>query len=150
VKLDLAHLSATDALEPLDDEAFAGLAGFRFALRQFLGFSEAAVKSAGVTAQQYQAMLAIRATPEQELSIQGLAQQLMLRPNGAVQMVDRLESIGMLQRRVAPEDRRSVLVTLTRLGDRVIGVLAAEHLYELVRHRPLLVESLRRLKSIAG
>jgi len=150
VKLDLAHLSATDALEPLDDEAFAGLAGFRFALRQFLGFSEAAVKSAGVTAQQYQAMLAIRATPEQELSIQGLAQQLMLKPNGAVQMVDRLESIGMVQRRVAPEDRRSVLVTLTRLGDRVIGVLAAEHLDELVRHRPLLVESLRRLKSIAG
>jgi DNA-binding MarR family transcriptional regulator len=150
VKLDLANLTSTDALEPLDDEAFAGLAGFRFALRQFLGFSEAALKSAGVTTQQYQAMLAIRATPEQELSIQGLAQQLMLKPNGAVQMVDRLESIGMVQRRVAPEDRRSVLVTLTQLGDRVVGVLAAEHLDELVRQRPLLVESLRRLKSIAG
>lgn len=150
MKLDLANLTSTDALEPLDDEAFAGLAGFRFALRQFLGFSEAALKSAGVTTQQYQAMLAIRATPEQELSIQGLAQQLMLKPNGAVQMVDRLESIGMVQRRVAPEDRRSVLVTLTQLGDRVVGVLAAEHLDELVRQRPLLVESLRRLKSIAG
>ena len=74
----------------------------------------------------------------------------MLKPNGAVQMVDRLEAIGMVQRRVAPEDRRSVLVTLTQLGDRVLGVLAAEHLDELVRQRPLLVESLRRLKSIAG
>ena len=69
MKIDLAHLTGPDALEPLDDEAFAGLAGFRFALRQFLSFSEAAVKSAGVTAQQYQAMLAIRATAEQELSI---------------------------------------------------------------------------------
>ena len=150
MKLDLARLTDSNTLEPLDDDAYAGLAGFRFALRQFLSFSESAVKSAGVTAQQYQAMLAIRAAPGEELSIQGLAHQLMLKPNGAVQLVDRLEGIGMVQRRVAPEDRRSVLVTLTRLGDRVLGVLAAEHLDELVRQRPLLVESLRRLKSIAG
>ena len=150
MKIDLAHLTGAEALEPLDDDTFAGLAGFRSALRRFLSVSESAVKSAGVTAQQYQAMLAIRATAAQELSIQGLAQELMLKPNGAVQLVDRLEGIGMVQRRVAPEDRRSVLVTLTQLGHQVVGVLAAEHLDELVRQRPLLEESLRRLKSIAG
>jgi DNA-binding MarR family transcriptional regulator len=149
MKIDLSHFEDSGAFEPLAEDDFVGLAGFRLALRRFLSFSEAAVKSAGVTSQQYQAMLAIRARQEQELSIKDLAQELMLKPNGAVQLVDRLEGIGMVQRRAAPDDRRSVLVTLTRLGDRVIAVLAAEHLSELVHQRPLLVESLRRLKSIS-
>ena len=38
---------------------YAGLAGFRFALRRFLAFSEAVTSAAGVTSSQYQAMLVI-------------------------------------------------------------------------------------------
>jgi len=94
-------------------------------------------------------MLAIRANPDREMSIKTLADEMMLRPNGAVQMVDRLEALGMVARNSSQDDRRSVLVTLTRLGNRVIKVLAAEHVSELIRQRPLLVESLRRLKAIA-
>ena len=149
MKVDLSHFEGADALEPLGEDDFAGLAGFRMALRRFLSFSEAAVTSAGVTTQQYQAMLAIRAHPQRELSIKELAEALMLKPHGAVQLIDRLEAAGMARRRPAPSDKRSVRVELTRVGNRVIKVLAAEHLSELVRQRPLLVESLRRLKAMA-
>ena len=138
-----------ETLEPVTEDDFVALAGFRLALRRFLSFSETAVSSEGVTTQQYQAMLAIRAHRKQELSVKDLAGELMLKPNGAVQLVDRLEAIGMVRRRAAPADRRSVLISLTALGNRVIAVLAAEHLAELARQRPLLAESLRHLKSIA-
>lgn len=67
---------------------------------------------------------------------------------GAVQLVDRLEAIGMVRRDTGVHDRRVVIVSLTDLGDRVIAVLAADHMAELLRYRPLLVESLRRLKSM--
>jgi DNA-binding MarR family transcriptional regulator len=93
-------------------------------------------------------MLAIRATPEQELSIQGLAQQLMLKPNGAVQMVDRLEALGMMSRSASSEDRRQVLVRLTPEGARVLQTLAVLHMRELVAHRKLLTDSLQRLKRL--
>lgn len=137
-------------LQPLADGDYAALAAFRFALRRFLNFSEAAVKVAGVSPQQYQAMLAIRGRPKRELAIKELARELMLKPNGAVQLLDRLEILGIVQRRMAPKDRRSVIVRLTQRGERAIAFLAAEHLAELVRQRSLLVEILQRLKSIAG
>ena len=146
VKVDFSHFTA----DPLHEDDFVGLAGFRFALRRFLNFSEAAVKSAGITSQQYQTMLAIRASADQELSMKALAKEMMLKPNGAVQLVDRLEALGMVQRRSVSDDRRRVLITLTRLGNQLVEVLAAEHSAELVRQRPLLVESLRRLTSITG
>ena len=39
------------------------LAAFRYALRQFLRFSEVAAQEAGLTPQQYQALLAIKGYP---------------------------------------------------------------------------------------
>ena len=41
----------------VDPSVYEGLAAFRLALRRFLAFSEAATGAAGVTAQQYQALL---------------------------------------------------------------------------------------------
>jgi len=149
MNIDLSHFD-DQSLEATNDQDFVGLAGVRLALRRFLTFSEATVKSAGVTSQQYQTMLAIRASEDRELSMKGLAREMMLKPNGAVQLVDRLETLGMVQRRAGATDRRVVLVALTGLGEKVIAVLAAEHLAELIQQRPLLVESLRRLKSMTA
>jgi DNA-binding MarR family transcriptional regulator len=135
--------------EALTEHDIAALASFRFALRCFTNFSDAVVKPAGVTTQQYQMLLAIRAQPERALSIKELAQQMLLKPNGAVQLVNRLVLLKLVKRRTSTSDRRGVLVTLTDQGDRLIARLAAEHLLELMRQRPLLVESLRQLKSIS-
>jgi DNA-binding MarR family transcriptional regulator len=148
MKFDLSQLNLSNPSPPIDEDGYAGLAGVRRALRQFLSFSEVAATSAGITTQQYQAMLAIRASRERALAMKDLADELLIKPHGAVQLVDRLEVIGMVRRDSNDRDRRVVVVSLTELGQRVIAVLAAEHMAELVAHRPLLVESLRRLKSM--
>lgn len=132
----------------LDDNAYQGLAGFRYALRRFLAFSDAAASAAGVTSQQYQAMLAIKVHPDQAIMIKDLALQMLLQPNGAVQLVDRLVGAGLAERRQSSTDRRSVLVVMTDKGAGLLERLAADHLQEMFKHEPLLAESLRRLRSM--
>ena len=137
-----------DAASPLDEDAYKGLAGFRFALRRFLAFSEVAASAVGITSQQYQALLAIKVHPDQAMMIKDLAHQLLLQPNGAVQLVDRLVEAGLAERRPSPSDRRSVLVAMTLQGAALLESLAADHLREMLKHEPLLAESLRRLRNM--
>lgn len=127
---------------------YVGLAGFRSALRRFLAFSEVALRTAGVTSQQYQAMLAIAASPKGSLTMKALAEEMLLRPNGAVQLVDRLEAIGLVDRVQSNIDRRNVALTLSPRGVGMIKVLASEHRRELLKHSALLLESLRRLNEM--
>lgn len=137
-----------DAASPLDEDVYKGLAGFRFALRRFLAFSEVAASAVGMTSQQYQALLAIKVHPDQAMMIKDIAHQLLLQPNGAVQLVDRLVEAGLAERRPSPSDRRSVLVAMTVQGAMLLESLAADHLREMLKHEPLLAESLRRLRKM--
>ncbi len=132
----------------LAKSAYIDLAAFRFALRQFLQFSDVAAGSVGITTQQYQALLAIKATAEEELSVKELSQSMLLAQNGAVQLVDRLEAQGLVARRNSPTDRRSVLIALTAAGAEMLQTLAVQHIAELIRFEPLLAESLKRLRGI--
>lgn len=133
----------------LDPERLEGLAGFRYALRRFFAVSEAISHAAGVTPQQYQAMLAIRAKPGAAMSMKELAEQLLLTHHAAVQLVDRLSRADLACRERSAEDRRSVLLKLTPRGDTMLDQLAEQHLEEMLRQEPLLTQSLRRLKKIA-
>ncbi|MBS0411092.1 MAG: MarR family transcriptional regulator [Proteobacteria bacterium] len=134
----------------LDREHLEGLAGFRFALRRFLAASEAISRNAGVTPQQYQAMLAIRAKPGEPMSVKELAEQLMLTHHAAVQLVDRLAKAGLAERGRSLTDRRTVELRLTPAGGEVLEGLAALHLEEMLRQEPLLARSLRRLKGMGA
>jgi DNA-binding MarR family transcriptional regulator len=125
---------------------YKGLAGFRRELRKFLAFSEAVLQSAGITSQQYQAMLAIGASDAAAMSMKELARELLLKPNGAVQLIDRLEGLGLVSRAGSEGDRRQVQLTLTPDGEARVRTLARQHRAELIRHKQLLVESLERLE----
>jgi len=131
-----------------DSALYEGLAGFRFALRRFLAFSEVVTREAGVTPWQYQAMLAIKTHPDGAIVIRELADQMLLQHHGAVQLVDRLCKAGLARRTPSAKDRRSVLVVLTAKGTRLLTRLASAHRDELMRHESLLAESLARLRSI--
>jgi DNA-binding MarR family transcriptional regulator len=133
----------------LDASVYEGLAGFRYALRQFLAFSEAASQAAGVTPQQYQALLVIKTHPEGAIMIKDLADQMLLQRHGAVQLIDRLVSAELVERQRSPTDGRSVLVTMTANGERLLDPLASNHLRELLKQEPLLAESLKRLRQMA-
>ncbi|HEX3995891.1 MAG TPA: MarR family transcriptional regulator [Acetobacteraceae bacterium] len=133
---------------PSDLGLYESLAGFRFALRRFLAFSEAATRAAGVTAWQYQAMLAIKTHPNGAIVIRELADQMLSQHHGAVQLVDRLCKAGLARRTYSVKDRRTVLVVLTAKGARLLGRLASAHKNELMRYETLLAESLTRLRNI--
>lgn len=123
---------------PLDDEDYITLADFRRELRGFLGFSEKAATRAGVTAQQYQALLAIRAAPSARMAVGTFADQMLLRPHSASGLLDRLELAGMVERVRQADDRRRVEIGLTHAGKTLLESLAAAHREELRRLRPLL------------
>jgi len=130
------------------DARFKGLSAFRYALRRFLAASEALCRSAGVTAQQYQALLAIKAAGGGRMTMGDLAEQLLLTHHAAVQMVDRLSRAGLAARAPSESDRREVLLSLTPKGDALVGELATAHLAEILRQEPLLRRSLSVLKRI--
>jgi DNA-binding MarR family transcriptional regulator len=133
---------------PLDRERIKGLSGFRYALRQFLAASETISREAGVTQQQYQVMLAIKAAEHDGLAMKDLAEQLLLKPHAAVQLVNRLAKGGLAERRHSTADRRVVRVSLTASGDRILERLAERHLEEMLRQEPQLRRSLNMLKRL--
>ena len=118
---------------------YAQLAAFRHALRGFLRFSEDAAAAVGLTTQHYQAMLVLRACPdERRLTIGDLARQLFIKHNSAVGLVDRLVDEKLVLREVSSADRRKVELRLTGRGRQLLAKLAAMHRSELTRLGPVL------------
>ncbi len=77
------------ARDPLDQAEYETLAAFRYMLRQFLAFSDRASAEVGLTQQQYQALLALRAHDGPvPLSVTGLAALLLVKHHSAVGMVN--------------------------------------------------------------
>jgi DNA-binding MarR family transcriptional regulator len=129
-------------------DRFLPLASFRHALRRFLAASEAISRSAGITQQQYQAILAIAAWPGEVMTVKDLADDLLLTHHAAVQLMDRLAKAGLAQRATSSVDRRSVELTLTPAGAALLERLATLHQAEMLRREPALSASLRRLRKL--
>jgi DNA-binding MarR family transcriptional regulator len=118
---------------------YAQLASFRHALRNFLRFSEAAAEQEGLTSQHYQAMLILRGWPDGlPVSINDMAQQLLIKHNSAVGLVDRLTHEGLVLRAPSTVDRRKVELRLSPRGRQVLARLAGMHRDELRRIGPIM------------
>lgn len=132
----------------IKDEDYRALAAYRHALRRFLVFSEAAAREAGLTAQQHQAILAIRGQGAGgRMTIGELADSLLIRHHSAVELVDRLARADLVVRIEAEDDRRRVVVSLTPTAETILENLSANHLDELRHGRGLLVQLLERLNA---
>jgi len=124
------------------------LAAFRYALRRFIRFSEEAARAAGITAQQYQALLAIKGFPARDsVTVGELAERLQLRHHSAVGLIDRLAAEKLVVRMAAAQDRRQVLIQLTGRGEKILGKLASVHREQLKRIGPEISKLLERLNS---
>jgi DNA-binding MarR family transcriptional regulator len=130
----------------LTKQNYAALAEFRFQIRHFLHFSELRARGAGIEPQQYQLLLALAGMAEDaEPTVGYLAERLLVKHHSAVELVDRLERLGFVQRATNPKDRRGVLVSLTEAGAQVLDELSTSHREELDRTGPKLAEALRRI-----
>lgn len=139
-------MAAEDANPPeLAKADYEALAAFRLALRRFQAFSDSAIREKGITPQQHQALLAIKASPDERLSIGALAEALLLQHHSCVELANRLEAAGLAARTPAADDRRKVLLELTPEAGTLLAGLASTHLRELAGIRPLLAQALQGL-----
>jgi DNA-binding MarR family transcriptional regulator len=140
-----ANSGATRKAAKAKSVDYAALSEFRFALRKFLAFSEAAAREAGVSPQQHQALLSIKGSPNSELTVQDLSERLLIQHNSTVELVDRLVQGQLATRRAASDDRRRVKITLTPKSERLLMKLSAVHLKELRTIRSALLDLLGHL-----
>lgn len=118
----------------LPKTTFDRLAEIRYQLRRFIHFSEKAARSAGITPQQHQLLLAIKGYPGREHATPAeLAERLQIRHNACVGLVNRSEQCGLVHRSPHPGDHRSVFVRLTAQGEHILERLSHTHLEELRR-----------------
>jgi DNA-binding MarR family transcriptional regulator len=119
------------------------LARFRRDLREFLHFSEAAARAAGLTPAQHQLLLAVKGTETGDPpTIREVADSLKLRHHSTVELVDRAAAAGLLERRADPEDARRQRLVLTRQGEQKLAGLSALHRDEVRRFREEMVAHL--------
>lgn len=120
--------------EPLTKADFEALARFRFGIRRYMRFSEETVRALGLTPQHYQLLLALKGFPERAWATIGeLADRLQLRHHSVVELVNRAQGQGLVQRMPHPEDARAVRVLLTEDGEEILSQLASLHRDELLR-----------------
>ena len=125
---------------------YQALAEFRYQIRKFLHFSDAAIEGAGLERSQYQLMLTIKGMPDGvRPRIRDIADRMLIQHHSAVELIDRLETGGYVRRERGQNDRREVLLALTAKGERVLGQLALHHHEELQNAAPKLVGALRRV-----
>lgn len=111
---------------------FERLLEFRVALRRFQRWSEDQAQAAGLTHVQHQLLVAIKGHPgELPPTVGDLAGYLLLRPHSAVELVDRAEDAGLVERIPDSRDGRVVRVRLTGAGEAILAKLTPAHLVRL-------------------
>lgn len=127
---------------------YQALATFRLALRRFMTFSESAAAEVGLMPQQHQALLIIKTLSLTALpSVGDVAEHLLIRHHSAVELINRLVRMELLQRLQDSQDRRRVRVALTPLAEQKLAVLSSVHLEELRAVRPLLMTLLNHFDN---
>ncbi len=101
-------------------------------MRRFQRWSEDQAQAEGLTHVQHQLLVAIKGhRGNLPPSVGDLAGYLLLRPHSAVELVDRAEAAGLVERTPDGDDGRVVRVRLTSEGDRVLQKLTRAHLDRL-------------------
>ncbi len=122
---------------------YRALAELRYRIRLFLCEGDAAARRLGLEPQQYLLLLAVRGLPEgAEATIQTLAERLALKHNSTVELIDRMESRGYVQRSRNRDDRRCVLVSLLPRGKKLLEQVARQRITELRARGAALVNAI--------
>lgn len=127
---------------------YHALASFRYAMRKFLRFSkEYLAKSAKLTPEQYEALLALKASGSEGLTVGQLSERLQVKHHTTVSLTDRLVGRKFVTRHRGETDRRHVYVKLTPAGAKLLAKLAAVHRRELRIRSIEIIDALKRLRK---
>jgi len=134
--------------KPLNDAEYMALAEFRYQIRKYLRSMEEKARAVGQNPQQYQLILAIKGLPRGARPTIGvLAERMQLNHNSMVELVDRCERRGMLQRSRSGSDRRQVELLVTPEGEGFLRMLASAGRQELRATGPILAQAIQHLIS---
>lgn len=137
--------------EALADAEYKILGDFRRAIREFLAFSEEGAIAHGITAQQHQALLAIRAHDGPEpITVGELAEALLIKSHSAVGLVSRLVERDLIERKESPEDRRRALLALRPKGAQVLETISLRNFGKINEAADILermIHTVRQLPS---
>ncbi len=155
---DAAARPGADADERLDREAEEVTLAVMAASRLIVALSARALGSVDVplTLPQLRSLVALRTCGPIKLA--AMAATLGVSPSTALRMVERLESFGLTDRRVNPDNRREVVLRLTPAGEDLVDRVLRHRragIRTLVTHLPAreragLVPALKALTSVAG
>jgi DNA-binding MarR family transcriptional regulator len=116
------------------DEDYQRLLALRTGLRRFLHWSEEQAHAAGLTPSHHQLLLAVRGHDDPRgPTIGDIAGYLLLRHHSAVELAQRAEGLGLIDRVEDSADRRVVRLALTDKGMAALEQLTALHVEELAR-----------------
>jgi len=111
------------------EQDYRRLLAFRTELRDFLRWSEQAAHEAGLTPSLHQLLLAVRGHPQgQPPTIGEAAAVLHIRHHSLVELAQRAEAAGLLERLRDPEDQRRLRLRLTPAGVAQLERLTRAHL----------------------
>lgn len=113
----------------LGDEDYQRLLAFRTELRDFLRWSEQAAQDAGLTPSLHQLLLVVRGhSSESGPTIGDAAEKLHIRHHSVVELAQRAEGAGLLERVRDELDHRRLHLKLTDRGQIGLEGLTREHL----------------------
>jgi DNA-binding MarR family transcriptional regulator len=130
---------------------YQALAQFRFLIQRYYNNTEKAARAVGLTTQHYRCMLQLRGLPSDEQpTIRNLAERMQIRHHSAVELVDRMEKRGLFRRERSKQDRRTVLLSVTPRGEKILSRMVRERIAELRVTGPDLVKSLGAVLSASS
>jgi DNA-binding MarR family transcriptional regulator len=116
----------------ISDTEYRALGELRYRIRHFIQEGDAAARRSNLEPQQYLMLLAIRGLPLGAVAtIRTLSERMALKHHSAVELIDRLESHGLVRRRRSQGDQREVCVSLLPKGSKLLDRVASERISEL-------------------
>jgi DNA-binding MarR family transcriptional regulator len=97
-------------------------------------FDRSLREQVGISSVWYEALLRLGRSPQRQMSISQLGEQVVLTSGGATRLVDRLEEVGYIERVACPSDRRVQWVRLTEPGLAILIAATEVHLGDLEEH----------------
>lgn len=133
----------------LSDADYSVLEEFRREIREFLAFSEEGATEFGLTSQQHQALLAIRAhRGDEPMTIGEFAECLMIKSHSAVGLVTRLEERDLVVRRPSSDDRRKAHLELRPRGAEILEEISLRNLRKIGRAAEILEGIVRTARAL--
>lgn len=135
----------------LTDDDYWRLLEFRTAIRKFLRYSKDQAVAVGLTPTRHQLLLAIRGhRGDNDPTIGDIAECLLIQHHSAVELVDRAQEAGLVERRQDANDLRTVRLTLTRSGAAKLERISKANLAEIGRLGPEFRDVWRAIERLSS